>query len=137
MPAPSPDTLKQAKDFSRPVATFAIARVPGSERAFLGCQDFKVYEANFAAAKFEPKELYAHGSYVTGVALAGTTLVTGGYDCKLTWFDTEAARRVVESPPPKGPCTIGRSIPRRRVASFTSCPAGLRPSARPARPAVR
>ena len=47
-------------------------------------------EADFVAAKFEPKELYAHQSYVTGVALAGKTLVTGGYDGKLKWFDTEA-----------------------------------------------
>lgn len=88
MKAPKPDTLKQVKDFSRPTTLFAIARVPNTERAYLACQDFKVYEANFAASKFEPKELYSHESYVTGVALAGRTLVSGGYDCKLTWFDT-------------------------------------------------
>ena len=94
MPAPNPDTLKQFKDFSRPATVFAIAREPDSERAFLGSQDFKVYEADFAAAKFEPKELYAHESYVTGVALAGKRLVSGGYDGQLIWWDTEDAKTV-------------------------------------------
>ena len=69
MAAPNPEKLKLVKDHGRPSPTFAIARVPDSTRAFLGCADFKVYDADFAAAKFEPKELYAHGSYVTGVAL--------------------------------------------------------------------
>ena len=88
MNTPSPDTLKLAKDFQRPVITFAIARASGSDTAYLGSSDFKVYSADFAATKFEPKELYTHESYVTGVALAGTALVSGGYDGKLTWYDT-------------------------------------------------
>ena len=92
MNAPNPDTLKAVKDYSRPVVTFAIARADGSDTAYLGCSDFKVYAADFAAAKFEPKELYTHESYVTGVALAGPTLVSGGYDGKLTWFDTAAGK---------------------------------------------
>ena len=53
-----------------------------------------MYEADFAAAKFEPKELYAHQSYVTGVALAGKLLVSGSYDGKLTWWDTDAGKIV-------------------------------------------
>jgi WD40 repeat protein len=97
MPARNPDTLKQVKDFSRPAAVLAIAPVPKSDRAFLASQDFKVYEADFAAKKFAPKELYAHGSYVTGVALAGQTLVSGGYDGKLIWWDTQAAKVVRDS----------------------------------------
>jgi WD40 repeat protein len=94
MKSPSPDTLKLLKDYQRPVITFAVARADRSETAYLGCSDFKVYAADFAAAKFEPKELYAHDSYVTGVALAGTTLVSGGYDGKLTWFDTDAGKTI-------------------------------------------
>jgi WD40 repeat protein len=89
MKAPSPDTLKLHKDYSRQVITLAIARADGADVAYLGGSDFKVYSADFSAAKFEPKELYAHESYVTGVALAGTTLVSGGYGGTLTWFDTE------------------------------------------------
>ncbi|MFM8275359.1 MAG: WD40 repeat domain-containing protein [Gemmata sp.] len=92
MKAPSPDTLKSVKDFSRQNITFAVARADGSDTAYLGCSDFKVYAADFTAAKFEPKELYAHDSYVTGVALAGGALVSCSYDGKLTWFDTEAGQ---------------------------------------------
>ncbi|HEY2910695.1 MAG TPA: hypothetical protein VGI99_10640 [Gemmataceae bacterium] len=96
MASPNPDSLKQVKDYSRPAAIFAIATAPKSDTAYLASQDFKVYEANFSAAKFEPKELYAHGSYVTGAALAGKLLVTGSYDGKLIWWDTEA-RKIVRT----------------------------------------
>src|SRR5262245_27311476 len=94
MKAPSPDSLKQVKDIQRQVITFGIARTDGSDTAYIGCSDFKVYEADFTATKFEPKELYAHESYVTAVALAGTTLVSSSYDGKLTWFDTEEGQKV-------------------------------------------
>src|SRR5438105_14182345 len=94
MKTPSPDSLKLVKDSSRPAIAFAVARVPGSGRAFLGSSDFKVSEADFFSAKFEPKDLYAHGSYVTGVALAGKLLVSGGYDGKLVWWDTEAKKQL-------------------------------------------
>ena len=56
MKAPSPDTLKLSKDYQRPVIAFAIARPDDSDTAYLGCSDFKVYAADFAADKFEPKE---------------------------------------------------------------------------------
>lgn len=92
----NPEKLKLAKDHGHKAITFSVARVPKSSNVYFGCSDFKVYEADLAASKFEPKELHAHGSYVTGVALAGKTLVSGGYDCKLTWFDTEA-KKVIRS----------------------------------------
>ncbi|OWK39042.1 WD40 repeat domain-containing protein [Fimbriiglobus ruber] len=87
--SPSPESLKLVKDYSRQAAVFAVARVPGKTTCYFGSSDFKVSVGDFAAAKFEPRDLYAHGSYVTGVALAGTTLVSGAYDGKLTWWDTE------------------------------------------------
>jgi WD40 repeat protein len=89
-----PDKLKQVKDIPHKAITFAVARVPNSTRVFLGCSDFKVYDADIGAAKFEPKELYAHGSYVTGVALFGKTLVSGGYDGKLNWYDIDTGKVV-------------------------------------------
>src|SRR5437764_264323 len=94
MNAPNPESLKSVKDISLPAIAFAIARVPDSDVAYFGCSDFKVYRADLMAAKFEPKELFAHESYVTGVALAGKTLVTGGYDGKLTWFDTDTGKPI-------------------------------------------
>ncbi|MBX9627691.1 MAG: hypothetical protein K2X82_28085 [Gemmataceae bacterium] len=94
MTAPNPDTLKQVKSLDRPAAVFAVAAAPGSQRVYLASQDFKVYGADLAADKVEPKELYAHGSYVTGVALAGKHLVSGGYDRKLVWWDAEAGKEM-------------------------------------------
>jgi len=91
---PLPDTLKLVKDFSRPSIAFAIARAPKSNQIFLGSSDFKVSAGDLTATKFEPKDLYAHASYVTGVALAGETLVSGGYDGKLTWWDTKNAKAI-------------------------------------------
>jgi len=99
MKAPNPDTLKQVKDFARPVINFGIARLADTDAVYLGCSDFKVYAGDLAATKFEPKELYTHDSYVTGVALAGLTLVSGSYDGKLIWCDTQTGKviRTTES----------------------------------------
>jgi WD40 repeat protein len=91
---PSPDSFKLVKEFPRQSATFAVACVPESGCVFLGGLDFKVVEADLTAAKFEPKDLYSHESYVTGVALAGKTLVSGGYDGKLIWWDTTANKTI-------------------------------------------
>lgn len=111
MISPPPASLKFVKDFPRPVMTFGVARLRGTSRVFLGGSDFAVVEVDSSAAKPEARELYKHDSYVTGVTLAGTTLVSGGYDGKLRWYDTAAhkpirttdahakwVRRVVASP---------------------------------------
>ncbi len=95
MKAPAPDKLKLDKDHGRQVITFGIARVPKSGRVFLATSDFAVCEADLNAAKFEAKELYRHDtSYVTTVTLAGNVLVSGGYDGKLVWWDTEKKQKV-------------------------------------------
>ncbi len=94
MKAPAPDKLKLDKDHGRSVITFGIARVPKSGRVFMGASDFGVSEADLSAAKFEAKELYKHESYVTTVTLAGNVLVSGGYDGKLVWWDTEKNAKV-------------------------------------------
>jgi WD40 repeat protein len=91
----NPDKLKVAKDVSHKAITFALARVPNSMRVFLGGSDFKVYEADLAAAKVEFKELHAtHQSYVTGVAFAAGAVVSGGYDGKLVWWSAADGRVV-------------------------------------------
>ena len=94
MKSPSPELLKLVKEFGRPSTPFGVARVPGSGRVFFGGSDFKVSEADVTAAKFEATDLYSHESYVTSVALAGTVLVSGGYDGKLVWWDTAENRKV-------------------------------------------
>jgi WD40 repeat protein len=94
MAAVNPDKLKQVKEISKQGVFFSVARVPDSMHFFLGSSDFKVYELDLSQEKPEPKDLYAHTSYVTGVCLAGKTLVSGSYDGKLIWWHTEDRKQV-------------------------------------------
>lgn len=94
--AANPDKIKKVKEHGLQAILFGVARVPGTNRLFLGASDFKVSEIDFGAAKLEAKELGKHESYVTGVALAlgGKVLISGGYDGKLIWWDTEKKSQI-------------------------------------------
>jgi WD40 repeat protein len=94
MATANPEKLKLVKDFPSKGVLFSIARVPESSRAFLGSSDFKVYEIDLAEAKPEPKELGGHQSYVTSVALAEQTVVSGSYDGRLIWWDAEKRMQI-------------------------------------------
>jgi hypothetical protein len=118
-----PTTFKLLKDHSRQEIFFGLARLPSSNRLYLGASDGKVYDVDVLAEKPEWKTLEGHSSYVTGVALASgnQTLVSGGYDGKLIWRKvengevirtTEGAhskwiRKVITSPDGKRLVSIG------------------------------
>src|SRR5262245_32246474 len=87
--AANPEKLKVVRQVSRRDALFAIARVPGTGRAFLGSSDFRVYDADLSQDKPTFKEVGKHDSYVTSVALAGKAVVSGGYDGRLIWWDVD------------------------------------------------
>jgi len=89
---PNPDKIRLVKDHNRSSIVFSIARSGG--RIYTGTSDFKVLGGELTDAKFEPKELYAHDSYVTSVVAAGDLLISGSYDCSLIWFDTKTNARV-------------------------------------------
>jgi WD40 repeat protein len=74
---------------------FSIAQVPGSQRVLVGSSDFGVHELDFAAEELKPAALEGEGhtSYVTGLALAGETLVSGSYDGRLIFWDLQARRQ--------------------------------------------
>ena len=92
--AANPDTLKITRTINRRDILFSVARVPNSNRAFVGASDFKVYEVDLTASKDSFKEIGAHQSYVTCVTLAGPQLVSGGYDGKLIWWDADKKKQV-------------------------------------------
>jgi WD40 repeat protein len=94
MAAPDPARLKLVKDVPTRGIVFRMARVPGTARFFLGGSDFKVYEIDLSSPKPEPKELGAHASYVTGLALAGGVLVSGAYDGRLIWWDAASRSQI-------------------------------------------
>lgn len=86
--------MKANKDISIPGIAFAMARVPGSQRFLFGSSDAKVYDLDLSASKPEPKPLGEHQSWVTGLALAGKTAVSGGYDGRLIWWDIDARKPI-------------------------------------------
>jgi WD40 repeat protein len=94
MPAASPEKFKVGKQLSRPDIALAMARKPHTSQLFCGGSDFTVYEIDLDQAHPQPRELGRHGSYVTSLALAGSTLVSGGYDGRLSWWDTESHSQV-------------------------------------------
>ncbi len=97
MPTPTPESFRPAGDHSRPSINLSVTLGERPGRAYFGCSDFKVYEADLAAAKVEFKEIHAaHQSYVTGVAFASGSVVSGGYDGKLVWWSA-ADRRLVRT----------------------------------------
>src|SRR5687767_3738326 len=92
--APDFTKLKVKKSLDRKDILFGLARAPKSSRVFVGSSDFKLYEVDLDAEKPEPKPIGEHGSYITGVALVGDTVVSGSYDCKLSWWDAESSKQV-------------------------------------------
>jgi WD40 repeat protein len=109
--ATGPGKIKIVKQLPRKEIAFAMARKPQSAHIYFGGSDFAVCELDLGNDKPESRELGRHESYVTGLALAGTALISGGYDGRLIWWDTGAGaaarsirahdkwiRRVVASP---------------------------------------
>lgn len=94
--AADPKQLKLAKNVGSQGIAFGLDRVPESDRIYYGSSDFKVYEYDFGAEKPESKafEGQGHRSYVTTVALAGKTVVSGSYDRCLVWWDAETRKQV-------------------------------------------
>jgi WD40 repeat protein len=88
------EKLKVVKDLSRPEIVLCLARAPGSSRLFFAGSDLKVHDVDVAQAKPEPKEIGTHGSYVTGLVLAGKAVVSGGYDGRLIWWDIETHKQI-------------------------------------------
>ena len=77
--------LKSLKEHSRKEIFFCLARAAGGSRIFAGASDGNVYDLDAQAEKPEYVPLAGHSSFVTGIAIAGDLLVSGGYDCKLLW----------------------------------------------------
>ena len=89
-----PHHLKITKQIQRPGILFSIAHQPATTRVFTGASDFKVHDFDVMVDNPEPVEYVGHESYVTGVVLAGKYLVSGGYDGRLIWWNTETGEQV-------------------------------------------
>src|SRR5439155_19907504 len=87
--AANPEKLKVISQLSRRDILFGIARVPGTARVFLGSSDAGSYVADLSQRTPDFKEVGKHKSYVTSLVVAGTSVVSGGYDGRLCWWDAE------------------------------------------------
>ena len=95
MPAPHLDKVRIAKAVNHPGDFLSVAREPKSERLWLGHADSRIYAIDFSAPKPAAKALFeGHSSYVTGLGLAGNTLVSAGWDHQLIWWDVEKREKV-------------------------------------------
>ena len=89
-----PPKLKIAKELTREDIFLSLARVPDSERVFLGSSNGDVYALDCSAEKLEPVAMAGHTSYVTGLALASDHLVSGSYDGQLIWWNSTTREQV-------------------------------------------
>lgn len=92
--AADPQQLKSVKDVGRSEIAFCLARIPNTNRMFYGASDGKIYHLDWSAEKLEPQGQDGHSSYVSGMAIAGNVLVTGGYDCHLMWWNVETREKI-------------------------------------------
>ncbi len=88
------EKLKVVKNLARPEIVLCLARGSNSSRLFFAGSDLAIHEVDVAQAKLEPKEVGTHGSYVTGLVLAGKSVVSGGYDGRLIWWDTQTRKQI-------------------------------------------
>jgi len=85
-----PNKLKQVKEIKRDEILFSIAQIEDTNRVMVGASDAKLYELDLEAEKPEPTAFEGgHTSYVTGLVLSNNTAVSGSWDGKLVWWDTE------------------------------------------------
>ncbi len=91
-----PRRLKIFKDVRSTGIGFCLARVPNTDRVFVGSSDFHIHEIDFSAEK--PKSVSfpgdGHDSYVTGLVIAGDVLISGSYDGRLIWWDTDQKKQI-------------------------------------------
>jgi WD40 repeat protein len=94
MPESNPRNLRTVREINRRDILFSVARVPNSDRLQVGSSEGKVLELDASQANAQPRELAEHGRYVTSVRLAGRTVVSGGYDGRLLWWDLDQGRLI-------------------------------------------
>lgn len=94
MPDANPRNLRNVREIARRDILFSVARMPNTSRIFAASSEQKVYEFDASQAAPAPRQHADHGRYVTCVRLSGNTLISGGYDNRLIWWDLENNRAI-------------------------------------------
>jgi len=94
MPDANPRNLRNVREINRTGINFSVARVPNTSRLLVASSEGKVFEVDAGQASPTPRELADHGRYVNCVRLVGNTVVSGGYDNRLIWWDLQKNRSI-------------------------------------------
>jgi WD40 repeat protein len=97
-----PNVIKVQKKFSLPGIGLCLASRTDKSLIYTGLSDFSIVRIDVATEKIEPAVIGSngHSSYVMGLVRCGDTLVSGGYDCSLIWWNAdtgETIRRVSDA----------------------------------------
>ncbi len=92
----NPSDLNRTAEWKSRDILFCIAASDDFNRLWFGSSDAGVYELDVSAEKPERRKFAGEGhtSYVTGMARVGQTLVTGSYDKRLIWWDTDSRQQI-------------------------------------------
>ena len=79
-------TAKHQKTYEQPSALFALARDPQTNRLFAGGMDGAIWVLEGRKAKRSSRpSATPHANYLSSLAIAGDTVITGGFDRELVW----------------------------------------------------
>jgi len=87
-------SIKTAKNHGRQDILFGVARIPNTNKAYVGGSNFKIHEVDFDQAKPELREFGGHSSYITSLLLADGALVSAGYDGKMIWWKPATGEKI-------------------------------------------
>ena len=89
MPDSNPRNARVVREINRRDILLAVARMPRSNRLFVGSSEAKLFDLDAGQANPPAQEFVGHDTYVTGARLAGNTLISGSYDGTLKWWNLE------------------------------------------------
>lgn len=92
MPESQPRNLRVVREIARTDILLSVARLPNSAELLVASSEGKVFRLDAGQANPQAQELANHGRYVTSVRVAGNTVISGGYDGRLIWWDLQAGR---------------------------------------------
>ncbi|MFT5522290.1 MAG: WD40 repeat protein [Pirellulaceae bacterium] len=89
-----PNQIKLTKKVDVTGDLLSVTLLPSTEQLWIGSSDFKLYVIDLAEDKPSPEPIDGHGSYVSGVVLAESAIVSAGWDRKLIWWDRESRKAI-------------------------------------------
>jgi len=90
-----PNKIKEVKTLKLPGDVLSVTHVPGTNRIFVGGTDANVYAIDTSQENPEPTAWQGHKSYISSLAyVSGDSLVSGGWDKQLIWWDIASGKPV-------------------------------------------